>query len=235
MVFASLRSLLAVAGTALALAALAVPALCQDRPVASPAAAVTGAPPERPLPVLIDPAARYLLAVPGTVSKAPDPGEAQRIHAALERQGFRIVHERRATAKTMAAGVKRLVENGVQPGNISVLAMGEGLQTLIDVAQQVYDPMVSYIVVSGCQNPPSFASRVPLKGRFLSVQVEKPEAPNVSCRSVFAGRGAANGFDYEEIRFKPDAQNPAILELVLVEAINAWTRADRGDGYDDVR
>jgi len=221
------RSLLVAGAMLLGIGAIAVPALCQERALAKPTLALAQA--ERPLPVRIDPAGRYLIVAPGTAGKAPDPVEAQRIHDALERQGFRMVHERKATAQSMAGSVKRLVENGVRPENISVLAMGDDVQTLIDVAQQVYNPLVNYIVISGCQKAPSFASRVPLKGRILSLQMEKPQTATPSCRPVFAGRGAATGFQFEEFGIKHDAANPGTVELVLVEAINAWTRA----GYDD--
>ena len=221
------RSLLIAGAMLLGIGAIAVPALCQERAMAKPTLVMAQA--ERPLPVRIDPAGRYLIVAPGTAGKAPDPVEAQRIHDALERQGFRMVHERKATAQSMAGSVKRLVENGVRPENISVLAMGDDVQTLIDVAQQVHNPLVNYIVISGCQKVPSFASRVPLKGRILSLQMEKPPTATPSCRPVFAGRGAATGFQFEEFGIKHDAANPGTVELVLVEAINAWTRA----GYDD--
>ncbi len=221
------RLLLSAGALLLAAAALAAPALCQERAAARTTLAVTQA--ERPLPVRIDPAGRYLIVAPGTVGNAPDPGEAQRIHDALDRQGFRIVHERRATPQSMAASVKRLVDNGVRAENISVLAMGEDVQALIDVAQRVYSPMVNYVIIAGCETMPSFASRVPLKGRILSLQMEKPDAAVPSCRGVFAGRGAASGFQFEEYVIRHYADSPASAELALVEAINAWTRA----GYDD--
>jgi len=126
------RSLLVAGAMLLGIGALAVPALCQERVMATPTLVMAQA--ERPLPVRIDPAGRYLIVAPGTASKAPDPVEAQRIHDGLERQGFRMVHERKATAQSMADSVTRLVENGVRPENISVLAMGDDVQTLIDVA-----------------------------------------------------------------------------------------------------
>lgn len=230
MVFARPRSLLAAGALLVALAGIAAPALCQNRSVAMPGT-MAMAQAERPLPVRIDPGARYLILAPGTIGHAPDPAEAQRIHDALERMGFRIVHERKATAQTMAGSVKRLVDNGVRPENVSVLAMGEDVQALIDVAQQVYNPMVNYVIVAGCGKPPNFASRVPLKGRILSLQMEKP-GTMPSCRPVFAGRGAAQGFQFEEYSIRRDSSNPAVTELSVVEAINAWTRA--GAYEDDV-
>lgn len=224
------RPLLAAGALLLAVASLAAPALCQDRVQSRPVAPGTMAMAqvERPLPVRIDPAGRYLIVAPGTISHAPDPAEALRIHDALDRQGFRIVHERKATPQSMAAGVKRLVDNGVRPQNISVLAMGEDVQALIDVAQQIYNPLVNYVIFAGCEKMPSFASRVPLKGRILSLQMEKQGA-TPSCRGVFAGRGAATGFQFEEYVIRRDPANPGTAELATVEAINAWTRA----GYDN--
>lgn len=221
------RSLLAAGAILLGIGVATAPALCQER------ASLAVAQAERPLPVRIDPAGRYLIVAPGTTGKAPDPAEAQRINDALERQGFRMVHERKATAQSMAGSVKRLVENGVRPDSIAVLAMGDDVQTLIDVAQQVYNPLVNYIVIAGCQKAPSFASRVPLKGRILSLQMEKPQAATPSCRPVFAGRGAATGFQFEEFVIKHDPSNHGTVELVIVEAINAWTRARYED--DGVR
>jgi hypothetical protein len=232
MVLARTRTLLAAGAALFALAALAAPAICQDRVAAANAGIKVMAQAERPLPVRIEAAGRYLIVAPGTISHAPDPVEAQRIHDALERLGFRLVHERKATAHTMAGSVKRLVDNDVRPENISVLAMGDDVQTLIDVAQQVYNPLVNYIVISGCEKMPSFASRVPLKGRILSLQVDKPGA-TPSCRPVFAGRGAAAGFEFEEYAIRHDAARPATAELALTEAINAWTRA--GTEEDEVR
>lgn len=220
------RSLALAGALVFATAAVAVPALCQDRN----AAVMAMMPQERPLPVRIDPVGRYLLVVPGT-AKAAEPGEAARIHAALERQGFRIVHERKATERSLADGVKRLTEGGVRPENISVLAMGDSVKTLIDVAQQVYDPRINYILIAGCEERPSFASRVPLKGRILSLQLENAQATTPSCRPIFAGRGADTGFEFEEIVVRKDSagQPTHIPELVLVEAINAWTRGGTGD------
>ncbi|MDF3073684.1 MAG: hypothetical protein K0S54_1351 [Alphaproteobacteria bacterium] len=227
MVFARARSLLAAGATVFALAALAAPAICQDRQAAASSGIKIMAQAERPLPVRIDAAGRYLIVAPGTISHAPDPSEAQRIHDALERAGFRIAHERNATPLTMANSIKRLIENGVQPANIAVLGMGEDVKFVIDVAQAVYHPMVNYVIIAGCEKMPSFASRVPLKARILSLQIQKDGA-TPSCRGVFAGRGAATGFEFEEYVIKRDA-NPAMMELVLTEAISAWTRA----GYDD--
>ena len=227
MIFARSRTLLAAGATVFALGALAAPAICQDRVAAASSGIKILAQAERPLPVRIDAAGRYLIVAPGTISHAPDPGEAQRIHDALERAGFRIAHERNATAKSLAGSIKRLIDNGVPPANIAMLGMGEDVQGLIDVAQLVYHPLVNYVIIAGCEKSPSFASRVPLKGRILSVQIQKPGA-TPSCRPVFAGRGAATGFEFEEYAIKRDA-NPAMMELVLTEAISAWTRA----GYDD--
>jgi hypothetical protein len=232
MFFARSRSLLAAGVALFALAAVAAPAICQDRVAAANPGIKVMAQAERPLPVRIDNTGRYLIVAPGTIAHAPDPGEAQRIHDALERQGFRIVHERNATPQTMANGIKRLVSNGVVPGNIAVLGMGEDVQAVIDVAQQVYNPMVNYVIIAGCEKSPSFASRVPLKGRILSVQMQKP-GTTPSCRGIFAGRGAATGFEFEEYTIKRDA-NAAMTELVLTEAINAWTRAGY-QGDDEVR
>jgi hypothetical protein len=174
MVFARPRSLLAAGAALFAFAALAAPAICQDRVA-----------------------------------------------------GVRIVHERNATPVTMANSIKRMIENGVQPANIAVLGMGEDVKVVIDVAQAVYHPMVNYVIIAGCEKMPAFASRVPLKARVLSLQIEKPGSMP-TCRPLFAGRGAATGFEFEEYTIKRDA-NPAMMELVLTEAINAWTRA----GYDD--
>lgn len=222
----ALRSWLAAGAMLIALGALAAPALCQDR--ANTKGVMTMVQAERPLPVRIDAGARYLIVAPGTIAHAPNPAEAQRLHDALERQGFRLVHERQATPQSMASSIKRLIENGVRPENISMLGMGEDVQVLINVAQHVYDAQVAYILIAACEKMPSFASRVPLKGRFLSLQMEKP-GTMPSCRAVFAGRGAANGFQFEEYVIKRDPTNTATTELVLIEAINAWTRAD----YDD--
>ena len=67
----------------ISLAAVTAPALCQDRSPGRGVMAMTQA--ERPLPVRIDPAGRYLIVAPGTTAQAPDPVEAQRINDALER------------------------------------------------------------------------------------------------------------------------------------------------------
>ena len=229
-----LRTALAAGALALSIGALAMPALCQDRAAAATGNALAMAQAERPLPVRIDPAARYLFVVPGSTEKSPDPAEAQRILDALERQGFRMVHERKATARSMADGVRRVIAGGVRPESISVLSVGDAVQGLIDVAQEVYDPRVNYIIIAGCTNRPNFASRVPLKGRVLSVQMEKPAGPMASCRSVFVGRGAASGFEFEEIAIRNIDSGPTypVSELVVVEAINAWTRSHH---TEDVR
>jgi len=221
------RSALAAGALLLGIGGVAVPALCQDRAIAQSNGVLAMSQAERPLPVRIDPSARYLFITPGTTEKAPDPAEAQRIHDALERQGFRMVHERKATARSTADGIRRVIAGGVQAENISVLAMGDDVQNLIDVAQEVYDPRINYIVIAGCANRPSFASRVPLKGRVLSLQMEKDGGAMPSCRPVFAGRGAATGFEFEEIavRRDPSGSVSTIPELVVVEAINAWTRS----------
>jgi hypothetical protein len=228
MVFARTRTLLAAGAAVFALAALAAPAICQDRLAAANTGIKVMAQAERPLPVRIEAAGRYLIVAPGTIAQAPDPGEAQRIHDALERAGFHIVHERKATPLTMAGSIKRLIENGVSPANIAVLGMGEDVKFVIDVAQTVYHPMVNYVIIAGCEKMPGFASRVPLKARILSLQIQKDGA-TPSCRPVFAGRGAATGFQFEEFAIKHDAAHPGTVEVALTEAISAWTRA----GYDD--
>ena len=228
------RSALAAGALLLGIGVVAVPALCQDRVLAQSNGVLAMSQAERPLPVRIDPSARYLFITPGTTEKAPDPAEARRVQETLERQGFRMVHERKATARNTADGIRRVIAGGVKAENISVLAMGDDVQTLIDVAQEVYNPRVNYIVIAGCANRPSFASRVPLKGRVLSLQMEKDAGAMPSCRPVFAGRGAASGFQFEEIavRRDPTGRSSAIPELVIVEAINAWTRSAY---IDDVR
>jgi hypothetical protein len=142
-----------------------------------------------------------------------------------------IAADRAATAKAVEREISRLLAAGTPGTRITVVAWGTGGDDLIAVAERISSGDVGYVLIDGCADR-KIGFRQPLKGRFLSLGLPKPDGSGESCRATFAARGAQSGFSFDEVWVKPSPDgNKAVPQLMIAEAINSWVH-DVNDGSD---
>jgi metallo-beta-lactamase class B len=151
------------------------------------------------VPARVDPRARYLfylhgriLEVQGRNAVSPDFGTYQydAILDAFATRGFEVVSEVRTSdvgpeyAERIAARVRKLLDAGVPPSQVTVVGASKGGFLTAATSAALGNDGVSFVVLAGCGD-----STLPLaprlRGRMLSVYDEK-DRYTPSCRETFA-------------------------------------------------
>jgi hypothetical protein len=142
-----------------------------------------------------------------------------------------VAADRNATAKALQVEIARLLAAGTPGNHITVVGWGASGDDLVAAAEHIGNGDIGYVLIDGCAHKP-IAFRQPLKGRFLSLAVPKPQGSGASCSDSFAGHGAADGFSFDEVWVRPSPDgNRTIPQLMIAEAINAWVH-ETGDDSD---
>ena len=98
----------------------------------------------------------------------------RRIVSSLEDHGFNVISEQRGETSVISYGigianeVKKLLENGVQPQNITVAGFSKGAAITLIAAGQVKNPKVNFIALAGCSDFFTINYKK-LQGRILSI------------------------------------------------------------------
>jgi hypothetical protein len=155
----------------------------------------------------------------------------------LTSQGFvavpiTIQADRGATAKALEKEVSRLIDAGTPASHITIIGWGATGDQLIATAERLDNGDVGYVLIDGCGDP-NASYRQPLKGRFLSLAIPKPDGSGASCRSAFAARGSADGFTFEEVWVRPSPDGSKTIPMLMIaEAVNSWVHNDAGSDSD---
>jgi hypothetical protein len=154
----------------------------------------------------------------------------------LTSQGFvavpiTIQADRGATAKAVDKEVSRLIGAGTPASHITIIGWGSTGDQLIASAERLDNGDIGYVLIDACADQ-KIGFRQPIKGRFLSLTIPKPDGSGESCRATFSARGAATGFSFEEVTVRPSPDgNKAIPMSMIAEAVNSWAH-DAGDDDD---
>jgi hypothetical protein len=143
-----------------------------------------------------------------------------------------IAPDRAVTAKTVQSEISRLLAAGTPGTHITVVGWGSGGDNVIAIAERVSNGDVGYVLIDGCSDQ-KIGFRQPLKGRFLSLGIPKPDGSGDSCRATFGARGAPTGFSFDEVWVKPSPDR-SVPQLMNAEAINSWV-GDTSDSDSDPR
>jgi pimeloyl-ACP methyl ester carboxylesterase len=178
--------------------------------LAGPSSAAAAGEIHSDLPDAIDPATRHLLYLHGAWIEQgglerlhPTHGryEYQAIVRALTERGFVVISEARqdetdaeAYAKKVAGQVRRLLEQGVPPSQVTVIGHSKGGMIALLAASELQEEKVSFAIMAGCGKRGSTFGRsferfleeraARLRGRFLSVYDASDEVAG-SCREAF--------------------------------------------------
>lgn len=162
------------------------------------------------LPEAVDPARRHLLYLHGAWIEQgglellhPTHGryEYQAIVRALEESGFVVISEVRkgetdaeAYAKKVASQVRRLLEQGVPPSQVTVMGHSKGGMIALLAASELQEEKLNFVILAGCGRRGSAFGRsferfleeraARLRGRFLSIYDASDEVAG-SCREAF--------------------------------------------------
>lgn len=230
-----MRKLSFILGAAAIVAAFGLGCLAAD-PKVDPRSPVTGyndSKPQRAPAVKVMPLDRYVFllqpgkGMPSMLVPTIDKLKSQGIVATP----VTVAADRNVAATALKGEIDRLVAAGTPGNHITVVGWGTSGDDLVAAAERIGIGDIGYVLIDGCAQKP-IAFRQPLKGRFLSLAVPKPDGSGASCINTFAGHGAADGFTFDEVWVRPSPDGkPAIPQLMIAEAINAWVH-ETGDDSD---
>lgn len=158
------------------------------------------------VPSAIDPRARYVLYLHGRILEeqgrravSPDYGayELDSILASLAARGFSAIAEvrkgevGREYAKRVAGQVRRLLDAGVPPSNVTVVGASKGGWLALETAAELGRDDVAFVVLAGC-GASTVALGKHLRGRILSV-IDEGDRFDPSCEKTFAAAPQLRG------------------------------------------
>jgi hypothetical protein len=155
-------------------------------------------------PTQIDPTDRYIIYLHGKVIEdqglpaiSPDYGEYQyeKILAALESYGFKVISEQRSKdadgweyAQRGASQIDELLKAGVPPSSITVVGASKGASIAVGVSYLVANPDVNYVLLGTC-HPSSInewtQEGVTLSGNVLAIRDIADIQYSGSCEELF--------------------------------------------------
>ncbi len=202
---------------------------------ADPRAAIPDGAPQRVPAVKVMPLDRFVFVL------QPAKGMPSVLAPTFERlkeQGFvavpiTIQADHGATAKAVEKEVTRLVNAGTPASHMTIIGWGATGDQLIASAERLNNANVGYVLIDGCGDQ-KIGFRQPLKGRFLSLAIPKPDGSGETCRASFSARGAATGFSFDEVWVRPSPDgNKTIPMSMVAEAINSWAHDSGNDDDSD--
>lgn len=205
-------------------------------------------PPQNP-----DPAGRYLFYMHGYAAERPDMGategktayDAEAILVALGKRDWVVIGERRAEgiavrqyAQKVADQVNGLLEQGVDPSNITIAGHSKGGVMSLIVAALVRQTSVNYVSLAGCirpnlnaegeaaveQNRDRIAEQARrMRGRVLSVYDSADQVAG-SCKPLF---GIANRLKAAEEKVLETGQGHDLFRRpqdAWIDILEQWSR-----------
>jgi pimeloyl-ACP methyl ester carboxylesterase len=176
--------------------------------------------PKRP-----DPQARYLIFLHGKIVEDegahpthPDFGvyEYAAILDALAAHGLTVISEQRAAgtatdryAERVVGQVRRLLDSGVAPRQVTVAGFSKGGAIAVLTAAQLPQESVNFVFLAACSEELLARQDVHVRGRILSI-IEGSDTVGRSCAPLH--RRAAPGTVFEEIRLETGARHGAFFQ-----------------------
>ncbi|KAF0218447.1 MAG: hypothetical protein FD174_2908 [Geobacteraceae bacterium] len=194
------------------------------------------------MPSTVNPSASYIFFHHNyyVETKGPD-GDCKYydILKAFSDKGFVVISEIRPKnvsvieyGKKAAADVRKLLAAGVPAGNITVAGHSKGGVIALQVAAQLENPKVSYVIMAGCgikaleKGYPDFAK---LKGNFLSLYATSDKVAG-SCSAAFS-QAKPDGLSAKEVALESSAGHQLFFKPVdlWVEPAIAWLKGGGND------
>ena len=188
------------------------------------------------VPARPDPRARYALYVHGRILEEQGVGavsadfglyQYETILQALASRGFTVIAEARKGdpgedyPKKLAARVRKLLQAGVPPSQVTVVGASKGGFLTLATAAELQEDAVSYVVLAGCgASTEAFASR--LRGRVLSVY-DAADRLRPSCEATLAA--ASKLRDKREIVVRKDLDHGLLYRPLTdwLDPLVEWT------------
>ncbi len=186
------------------------------------------------MPSSVDSSAKYLFFLHNYYVETNGPDGACKYYEILHAfadNGFTVISEVRPGfvvpseyAKKVVTQVKKLLEAGVIPENITIAGHSKGGVITLSVASQLGNPKIGFIVMAGCEIKPlaaAYPDPTRLKGDFLSIYASS-DAIAGSCRKAFSK--ANTGFSTKEIKLDSNKGHRIFFqpENVWLEPVMTW-------------
>ena len=188
------------------------------------------------MPSTIDRSAQYLFFLHNYYVEKHGPNGACKYHDILKAfsdNGSTVISEVRSGkivpseyAKKIVRQVKRLLDAGVPPENITIAGHSKGGVITLCVASQLRSPKIGFIVMAGCEIKPlvqAYPDFSQLKGDFLSIYALSDTIAG-SCQKAFSK--ASIGFSNKEIQLKSDKGHQLFFqpEIIWIEPVMTWVK-----------
>jgi predicted esterase len=127
-------------------------------------------------------------------------------------------------AKKIVGQVKRLMDAGVPPENITIAGHSKGGVITLWVASRLGNPMIGFVVMAGCEIKPlaqAYPDFTKLKGDFLSIYASSDSIAG-SCKAAFSQ--AILGISIEEVELESDKGHKLFFQPadIWVEPVLTW-------------
>jgi hypothetical protein len=188
------------------------------------------------MPSSVDSSAKHLFFLHNYYVETHGPEGACKYYDILKAfadNGFTVISEVRSGkivpskyASKVIGQVKRLLDTGVPPENITIAGHSKGGVITLCVASRLGNPKVGFIVMAGCgikplaQDYPDFTA---LKGDFLSIYATS-DAVAGSCSTAFSKAG--RGISSREVKIESRKGHALFFqpEDIWLEPVMTWFR-----------
>ena len=193
------------------------------------------------VPDNIDTRARYLFYLHGAivenkglrpVSQRFGVYEYEKILAAFKDKGFMVISEARAKnthaglyAQKVITQIKRLLQAGVPPANISVVGASKGGFIAMLISTGLQNKEVNFVILSGC-NEAELRFDIDLYGNILSIFDENDQIAS-SCEKIFEKSSGLNA--HKELKLKVGTGHGIVYKPLKewIEPAVRWARGER--------
>lgn len=153
--------------------------------------------------------------------------------------GYNVISEVRSGkivpseyAQKITRQVKRLLDAGVPPENITIAGHSKGGVITLCVAAQLRNPKISFIVMAGCEIRSltrAYPDFTQLKGNFLSIYASSDSIAS-SCNELFSK--AIIGISNKEITLKSEKGHKLFFqpENIWIEPVMNWLNQRKNNG-----
>jgi len=188
------------------------------------------------MPSAIDSSAKHIFFLHNYYVEKLGPDGACKYYDILQAfadKGFTVISEMRSGeivpseyAKKIVGQVRRLLDAGVPPKNITIAGHSKGGVIVLCIASQLAKPGVGFVVMAGCEIKPltqAYPDFTKLKGDFLSVYASSDSIAS-SCETAFSN--AIQGFSSKEVKLESDKGHKLFFqpEAVWLEPVIAWLK-----------
>ena len=188
------------------------------------------------MPSTIDSSAKYLFFLHNYYVEKHGPDGACKYYDILQAfadKGLIVISEVRSGkivpseyAKKIVGQVKRLMDAGVPPENITIAGHSKGGVITLCVASRLENPMIGFVVMAGCEIKPlaqAYPDFTQLKGDFLSIYASSDSIAS-SCKTAFSK--ATQGILSKEMELESGKGHKLFFQPadIWVEPVLTWLK-----------